>query len=261
VYDAVTGQERSRIVGGNKEEFPSDIKFSSDGKTLYVLANEKPGVMVFDTKTGKAAQTLEHSKSFGPFGRLVVSQKHNLLAAISQDCVVLWDLTNGKQTHLIEHESPRFGSCAFSPDAKVFAIARPWSGLSLYDSTKGKEQHRLHSFFGAISLGFAPDGKTLVASDYDGCITFWDIATGKPVTGHKETEWVSVAFSPDSTKLFSAGRFDPRVIIWDVATGKQLHELQSHARWVDILAVSPNGRWLASAASANNARNDWDIRL
>jgi hypothetical protein len=42
---------------------------------------------------------------------------------------------------------------------------------------------------------------------------------------------------------------------------KLLHELQNHTRYVDTLAVSPNGRLLASAEGSANEQRDYDIRL
>ena len=74
------------------------------------------------------------------------------------------------------------------------------------------------------------------------------------------------AFSPDGTKLFSkgvkigpAGFSDPHIIIWDLATGKALRQIDTTV-FVDKLAVSPNGRWLA-VASFSKAQGDYSIRL
>jgi WD40 repeat protein len=76
----------------------------------------------------------------------------------------------------------------------------------------------------------------------------------------------SAAFSPDGARLYSAG--DGRVIVWDVASGKPLMEWDSPT--AGHVALSPNGRWLASWASdrlsngpirQKPAEGAYDIRL
>jgi eukaryotic-like serine/threonine-protein kinase len=55
----------------------------------------------------------------------------------------------------------------------------------------------------------------------------------------------SVAFSPDSQRLASAGS-DKTVNVWDAATGKELLNLKGHTDQVNSVAFSPDGRQLAS---------------
>jgi hypothetical protein len=90
-----------------------------------------------------------------------------------------------------------------------------------------------------------------------------DSATGKTLHTLAGDKYLvmGAAFSPDGSKLFSANGFDAQVVMWDVTTGKALRILESHTKFVDHLAVSPDGRWLASWAVANNADGDHDCRI
>jgi WD40 repeat protein len=54
-----------------------------------------------------------------------------------------------------------------------------------------------------------------------------------------------VAFTPNSERLVTAG--GETVKIWDVKTGAELYALRGHSGDVVAVAVSPDGRWLASA--------------
>ena len=57
----------------------------------------------------------------------------------------------------------------------------------------------------------------------------------------------SVAFSPDSKKIATAGA-DRTIRIFEVETGKLLTQIEDHADWIFAVAFSPDGKRLASAS-------------
>jgi WD40 repeat protein len=71
----------------------------------------------------------------------------------------------------------------------------------------------------------------------------------RSVKGH--SGWVTgVAFSSESGRLTS-GSWDQTVRFWDVSTGQQVNALSDKVKQVQALAISRDGRWLATENSSD----------
>jgi WD40 repeat protein len=68
---------------------------------------------------------------------------------------------------------------------------------------------------------------------------------------------ISVAFSPDSTKVASVGN-DKLIRLWDAVTGKELRQLTGHQGGVESVAFSPDGKSLLTASYDQTLRL-WDV--
>jgi len=71
--------------------------------------------------------------------------------------------------------------------------------------------------------------------------------------GHERAVLLSVAFSPDGTRLASAA-WDKTIRIWDAETGTQMTVLRGHDERVLSVAFSPDGSRLASASDDKTVR-------
>jgi WD40 repeat protein/tRNA A-37 threonylcarbamoyl transferase component Bud32 len=111
-------------------------------------------------------------------------------------------------------------------------------------------------------VAVSPDGKRLVAKWMDGDWTrlgVFDAASGKRTAvcqGHPEVPVWAVTFSPDGTRLASAGE-DRTARLWDAATGALLATCRGHTSKVLGVAFSPDGSRLVTT-SADGTVRQWD---
>lgn len=107
------------------------------------------------------------------------------------------------------------------------------------------------------TVGFSPDGRTLVSTTMNGSISLWDVRSHhirthlQGVQGTRRTE--SVAFSPDGRTLASASR-DRTVRLWDMRTGTCSGFLVGHSLRVTSVSYHPSEGTLASASLDNTVR-------
>jgi WD40 repeat protein len=248
------------------------VALSPDGKLLAVAsrtlekAEEPAKVTVYDTTAGKAVATLrghEGPVAFSPDGKL-------LATGTSAGTVRLVDVGKWQERMALKGLSDTVLCLALSPDGKFLVAgsgdpSKPNTPgmVRLWDLENGGER-ATHTHPGAVyGVAFDADGKRfLSASSGAGMvIKSWDgRAGGKPVeakgvAGGRGGRFLTIAFAPDG-KTVAAG-IDPvgdtsemDVKVWDRTTGKERIKPLRHPELVQDMAVSPDGKILATGSSA-----------
>ena len=248
------------------------VAFSPDSGTLAAGIGSEVRLWEVDTgqpKAGWDGQTFLRSVAFSPDGG-------TLAGGGADHAVRLWEVETGRLEATLEGHAGEVESVAFSADGRTLASGGGDYTVRLWDLETAAQRAVLQGHSGRIeSVAFSPDGRTVASGGWDGTVRLWDAETGQPgaiLEGrgrYGSAGWVwSVAFVDDGTVVSG---HDDGVRLWDAETGRleSTLTLDGHTSWVSSVAVSPDGRTLASGSrSGGESRSDgrfytvlpWDLR-
>lgn len=151
------------------------------------------------------------------------------------------------------------GAVAFSPDGRRLVAAGADRALSLRDAASLEPVGvplRGHAAT-VMAVAYSPDGRRIASADADGQIRLWDAGSGAPVGPLMQVgdgQLVrAIAFTPDGRWLLS-GDNGGMLRWWDAADGRALRSVKAHKEWVNGLAVSRDGRLVATASQDHSWR-------
>ncbi|KAG1858605.1 WD40-repeat-containing domain protein [Suillus tomentosus] len=110
---------------------------------------------------------------------------------------------------------------------------------------------------GVSALAYSPSGENIASGGYNSTICIWNTKTGQLTVGPIKNLWnsvMSVVWSSDNTKLYSASDFFARV--FDSESGALLHSLE-HDHILFSVTLSPKNNLLACVGSKGVAQL-WD---
>ena len=160
---------------------------------------------------------------------------------------------------------------AFSPDGRQLATASQDGNARLWDLQAPSPAASPAILNGhedwVTGVAYTPDGQRLITASRDATARIWDLAAPNPATspqvlGGHTSRVKTLAFSPDGHWLATGGG-DPTLRGWNLdgidperVFGVPLTpELFSgHAAFIETLAYSPDGRWLASGSGDGTVR-------
>ena len=249
-----------------------DVKLSPDG-TYFAVATGM-GVWWYDVSSmlpislWETERGLISSVDFSYDGRWIV-------IANWDETIKVLDVQSGECIHQIEGQSA-FAHIAFSSNGKWIATADMNGVVKVLDVQRGvclaQMDRGTHEFQpnDISQLEFSPDGELLAATaqnpevyldedqplnpDTEGYQTYvWHPETGEAIVKFAGRDFV---FSSDSCLLAGAAadetlndanRVDRCVSVWDVTTGERIAHFTGHSDWVNAVAFSPCGQFLASS--------------
>src|SRR5262249_46565801 len=149
------------------------VAWAPNGMTLAALSIPQGEVKLWDVAARKERATLRsdlgdsYSLAFTPEGKtLVVGQHRHDAQAGPTGGIARWDVATGQRKGLLQHQPPRgVARLVLAPDGTMIAAAESWR-----EGPKGP---------------------------YKGCVTLWEVASGKAQASWADATGTALAFSPD----------------------------------------------------------------
>jgi hypothetical protein len=223
------------------------LAFSRNGKLLASGGKDK-AILLWDTVTWKPRGPL--TGHAGDVIGLAFAPDNKTLASTTDaddTCLVrLWDVGTARQIHALGKPGPGVFAVAYSPDGKTLACGGWDRALHIWDVATRREQPPIPEVATrhVRALSFSPDGR-LIATGGSGPTRLWDARSGKEVPTRLPEEMCPI-FLPGNKELAGWIFHEGRVALCAVPSGEVRANWQAHPRLIEGLAVSRDGRFLAS---------------
>jgi WD40 repeat protein/DNA-binding SARP family transcriptional activator len=270
---------RDEATGDLIRSFPghdgdvTDVAFNRDGSELATTGDD--GMLkVWNPSNGDLVASV--SAKGTPSGPSF-SADGSLVAAVWIEAIQRWTRTSppravpdvstirvldlSKDRMVWTHVVRGSAETALSPSGERLAVIHaPRSGV-VFDLNRGDPSLRLPTGDSDLHLSWSPDGRYIATTSAVSAPRVWDAQTGDllgRLTGHAGVA-ISVAWSPDSSRLVTAGR---EVKVWDV--GVDVEEVRSLSApeigsGVAGVAFSPDGTRVMAGAADFTAVKIWSL--
>jgi WD40 repeat protein len=228
----------------------SSMTLSSDGKWLATGGGFDKTARLWEAATGREIRVFEGHTDQVTAVALSKDGKW-LVTGGWDDTARLWEVATGKQIHAYRHNSDgqMVRSVTLSDDGKWLATGS-FGAARLWEVATGKliRVFRGHEW-GIDAVVLSKDGKWLVTGGDDARL--WNAMTGQLVFTFKaEAEPSSIlcaAISKDGNRLVLGSWQTAH--LWDLAERKFVRSFSGHSLFVQSVALSPDGKWLATGSS------------
>ncbi len=174
-------------------------------------------------------------------------------ASGADNLIKVWDLPTrktirelpGHATSYREGRDPWLGA-GITPDGSR-VISRSPNRIKVWDVETADVIKELEEQDSFNDVALSPDGKQLAIASGNGSIGLWDLTTWKLVKWQVSSNWIeNVCFSADGHSIACDGSQGFSFVV-ETTSGKVIRKFRNESRWLTSLALSPDGKQLATA--------------
>jgi WD40 repeat protein len=255
------GDKPSRVLLRSEDLVYPEIDIDPSGEKLLVSGHRgRVFIVPLGGGSPRALQGFSSASAvgpvaFGPHGRLAAAAP--LRGPKEEKVIRIWDLESGESRVLGPVEGAgdfyegRFFSIHFLPDGRLLSCGV--NGVHLWD-LEHHTMNRLES--GIFMCGLSRDGHQLLvneAIDREHFRLKWmDLVEGQSRLLREDAVAYREIFDPTGTLAVGGG--ENGMVRVGPLTGEEPHLLLGHKGSVFAIAVSPDGRWIASGGYDTNVR-------
>jgi WD40 repeat protein len=214
-------------------------------------------VLVWDANIGRVEQRLTahadwvNAVAFADGGATLLSAAGRSEGRSVDRRIIEWDVATGTPKAEMSGHTDAVRGLAVSPDGSHFASAGADGLVFQWNRAESRIVSTLTGNTQRVfDVAFSPDGRLVASAGRDHTVRLWEAATGipsQPLRGHGAAVR-GIAFAGNS--LVTGGN-DGRIFIWDVdnvTRSRLMSRLPDQPAAVRSVAVSPNGRWIATGS-------------
>lgn len=240
------------------------LEFLPDG-TGVVAADAAGVIRVWDPRTGKPLY--EQPGHWGAVRAVAAVPGGGWVTASDDETARLWDAT-GKEVRKFLGHTLEITGMALSGDGKTLYTSSFDYTVRVWDLGTGMEIRNCKLPVAVRSLALSPDGKTLAVGLGPKQVGILDAgtlqvdATLTSNSGFNSALIFALAFTPDG--LLLVRDTNETVRVWDVAKKSELRQMEagrSDGKWLARLAVSPDGKRIASSFTSSGVRTTTSVGI
>jgi WD40 repeat protein len=248
---------------------PRAFVFSPDSKAIAVAQADEADIFIYEIESGREIKRLPgqagmiRSLAFSPDGKLLAAayaaepDPDNETPTVQ---LVVWDAVKGEKRKEWEHAAKQVKRIAFLNDNKTL-VAQFTTRLVGWTALTGEAQPTVNTIVGT---SFAFDAEQKIFASTDGPKVYEFPSQKLLKTFKADTLLRHIAMSADG-KLMAAtvARFEtasPRILLWDIENEKPINVNEEHKHYIDAVAFSHDGAYIATASNIEGYARVWDAR-